>query len=621
MITSLFSLICILLVTPTVQAETVKLTFLLTNDIHGHLEPSKLESGKKIGGLEAFGTILQGIRNQEEYRTGKSGLFLLDSGDQFPGTLVSNYDEGATVFKTMRYLKYDAVIPGNHDYDFGPFGWLYDKVTPGKTSANPREVIETISTRLESDERHRFRPWKNPKLFPLLSANTYFRDSIRTKGTRQIIPVNASCEPSNQSVDPSSIDFENAKRPSFLKPYVIIKKAGVRVAFIGIDNKSTSSVTTPANVSDLCFRDEVSEYLETRKQIEAMGGADVYVLLMHNGNAVTHKKSLDFNKPELNIKEASNTAGSDIVKAINSPEHPNLLDLAAEGHTHFTHDDVIEGVHAIQDGAEAKAYGQVDLFYDTEKKMVLKNETKSRDGIRIDPNMVTADPVVHGYVTRLREKIASEFPTAIKVVAIAKEKITKDRINENALSNYITDALRAATHTQIAIINAGGVRADVAPGTLDYESYFQVSPFANQAVVYQKFPWKTLKAIMQRSITSCGEFGALMFSGMNIQYSRTCAKGQTLDKSAKLDHVELKDSGKILFDANSSVEAADTETFSLATLDFLAGGGDNFTQFKDIPIDSMPGVARDLVAEQLESSTTPPEWVNQVDGRLKNLTP
>ena len=45
---------------------------------------------------------------------------LLDGGDAYHGTYVSNAAHGRDVIKLMNLMKYDAMALGNHEFDFGP---------------------------------------------------------------------------------------------------------------------------------------------------------------------------------------------------------------------------------------------------------------------------------------------------------------------------------------------------------------------------------------------------------------------------------------------------------------------------------------------------------------------
>jgi 2',3'-cyclic-nucleotide 2'-phosphodiesterase (5'-nucleotidase family) len=568
----------------------VKLSFVLTNDIHGQLEPLLNKAGKQTGGMAYLASIVESIRQKDEYASEQSALFVLDSGDQFQGTLTSNFNEGRAVFDAMSAIGYDAVVPGNHDYDFGPMGWLYDKVTDGKTSANKREVIESLAERAQ---------------FPLLSANTYLKSSIRFTGKDQGPELDSKCRLSDSSSD-LKLDFEKAKRPDFLRSHVILKKAGVRVALIGIDNTGTASSTTIENVEDLCFRDEVETYLEIRRELENQ--ADVFVLMMHNGNSDNNKEA------------------SEIVRKINQAMK-NGVHLVAAGHTHFVHDDVVDGVHILQNGDKTKFFGRVDLIYHPITGTVLNDLTRSKAGIAIQHESclpqagdfcseyttpINPEKKVHQVVTSAAEEVASLSKRKLGEVA---ERITRNRTGESAMGNHLTDALRTATGTQIALMNTGGIRSDFAAGELLYENLFEVLPFSNFAVKVNAAKWSTLRKVLTKSIQSCGRYGSLVQSGLKIRYTRNCRADIDVDQDARLEKVETND-GRVLFDRDQGIQIADDETFSLVTMDFLAAGGSGYADLKEVTVNETLAIARELIADQLEK--TKPRLENRTDGRLRN---
>ncbi len=562
------------------SAEPIKISFVLTNDIHGHLAPK----------LTYLGTIVSQIRSLPEYRSDRAAVVVLDSGDQFQGTLLSNSDEGESIIRIMNEIGYDAAVPGNHDYDFGPLGWLYDRVTPGKTSDNPREVIERLAGIAK---------------FPLLSANTYLKSSLKAGG--QPVVLDDQCRPS-RATPAIAVDYQKGMRPSFLKPYQIIKRAGVRIGLIGIDNPSTSSTTTRENVSDLCFRDEAETYLEFRKKLE--GEADVFVLLMHNGNT-------------LKVTDAS-----EIVRKINRA-HPNGVHLAAAGHTHFVHDHEVDGVHVIQDGANGKLYGRVDLFYDPRSRSVRAAETRTAAGIGIDPSLCDSEkagfacsqlklplgstPAIDAVVTAAETRAA---PWAHRLLARSEGKLTSHRIQESPLGNALADALREAGKTTIALMNSGGIRAPLAGGDVKYEDLFEVLPFQNQAVIIRALSWKRLKEALLSAARTCGRYGTLVQSGLKIRYERHCPETSgDLDPEARLLHVSTTD-GIPLLDTKTGKEVPADFTLSATTLDFLVSGGGGYASLSGVEVESQAGIARELIADVWASKK--PVLKPEVDGRFTN---
>jgi 5'-nucleotidase len=572
--------------TPTTLNEPIKISFFLTNDIHGHLEQMGL-----IGGF------VQQLRAQPEYQSGEAGFLVIDSGDQFQGTLTSNYDEGVSMFKTFNAIGYDAIIPGNHDYDFGPKNWQYDRVTPPYTGNDPREVIEDLSAMGN---------------FPMLSANTFVKASLNMTGTQTAVPVDDSCAPTASSLA-SPIDFANAVRPSFLKPYLIVQKAGVRIALIGIDNKLTTSVTTGVNVSDLCFRDEVDAYLDVRKSLERQ--ADVFVMLMHNGDLYADEKT---------------KTGSDITQKINA-RMPGAVDLVAAGHTHVVHNNMVGDVHVMQDGCNGTTYGRVDLFVDPQTKKVLPDLTEAWAGLPVKAATCATNPKALFACKQISFPVQSQasvddiVAAATQTVAvIGKQKVASvstnipqaGRVGESAEGDIMADALRAAGGTQIAFMNAGGLRTGMKKGDLLYEDLFQVTPFGNLGVVMSALPWKNLKSILSRTIKTAGSYGTLEESGLRMTYTASDENTTTqLFESSQLLHVELLD-GTVLFDQATGVEVAPDSTYSVTTLDYLATGGDSY-DFDGVTVDKTLKIARDLISAVWIANGSV-ELSPDVDGRFVN---
>lgn len=127
--------------------NSYRLSIFYTNDLHGGITPQKAEFLNPefpplLGGGAAAAGIIKNVRKQGEER-GFSTL-LLDAGDTFQGTLVGTLSKGMAVIEYMNMIKYDAVAPGNHDFDQGKdnlvelikasqFPWvaanIYDKET------------------------------------------------------------------------------------------------------------------------------------------------------------------------------------------------------------------------------------------------------------------------------------------------------------------------------------------------------------------------------------------------------------------------------------------------------------------------------------------------------------
>jgi|UniRef100_A0A7V3PTP2 2',3'-cyclic-nucleotide 2'-phosphodiesterase (5'-nucleotidase family) len=112
----------VLLIWKPVAGEIQHLLIVHTNDIHGALMPSAafwLDNNFPPPLANAAGalTIIRELRDSA-VRHG-FGFLLLDGGDIFKGTPIGDFTRGMAVVDFFRYAGYDAVAPGNHDFDFG----------------------------------------------------------------------------------------------------------------------------------------------------------------------------------------------------------------------------------------------------------------------------------------------------------------------------------------------------------------------------------------------------------------------------------------------------------------------------------------------------------------------
>ena len=89
-------------------AKTI--TILHLNDIHGRVEANERE--------EAMGFALLKTK-VDELRAANPNTLLLNAGDTLHGTTMINVTEGQTMIDLMNLVGFDAMVPGNHDFNYG----------------------------------------------------------------------------------------------------------------------------------------------------------------------------------------------------------------------------------------------------------------------------------------------------------------------------------------------------------------------------------------------------------------------------------------------------------------------------------------------------------------------
>lgn len=593
------------------SADQVVLTVLATNDIHGGVEPYVNSAGEKFGGLARVSGVFRAIKQGLLQRfPGQAGFLMLDGGDQFQGTLLSNFDEGMLTIDAMSAMGYDAAVPGNHAYDFGPLGWLQDKVIEGQGDQDPRSALKRLQAAAK---------------FPYVSSNTFYKDSIRDGIGRPIEVDGDSCRPLNPSgvstpAEPPRIEWSLARRPEWVQPYVIRDVAGVRVAIIGIDVHETPTVTTPQNVTDLCFASHTETYLRLRAELE--GRADAFVALIHDGSGDVQQ----------------------FVREVVASGLPNRLDAVVAGHTHRPERFIVSGVPIIQSGANAERFARLDLVYDKRAGRVIPAKTRNFGGIPIPFDRcakekqaqelcavdaatgqvlyegvpLTPDPAVEALIAAARAQIA---PVAGRKLGTTTDVIKRDYLKESPLANALNDTLREISGAEITFMNGGGIRADLPKGDIDYERFFRVLPFGNRGVVIAPMTYDQLLGLLTMAAQTCGTRGGLMASGIRVKYEQNCEetpeiKAAQLDPKARILRIEML-SGEVVLDVEKGIQPDPARVFTVATLDFLHSGGSGYKFFIGTPLVRDMGILREVMTEHFVKK--PFLFEAKTDGRWQGV--
>ncbi|MCX6991820.1 MAG: bifunctional UDP-sugar hydrolase/5'-nucleotidase [Kiritimatiellaeota bacterium] len=103
-----------LLLAPALSAREVAITLLHTADVHGQVAAVIPDREKEPGGgLLRCATRIGEIRRKED------NVILVDCGDLIQGSPESFLTQGRIIVEAVRQLRYDALVPGNHEFDGG----------------------------------------------------------------------------------------------------------------------------------------------------------------------------------------------------------------------------------------------------------------------------------------------------------------------------------------------------------------------------------------------------------------------------------------------------------------------------------------------------------------------
>ncbi|MFD2468149.1 bifunctional metallophosphatase/5'-nucleotidase [Amycolatopsis silviterrae] len=361
----------------------------------------------------------------------------------------------------------------------------------------------------------------------------------------------------------SNVYFDNGL-PALL-PFSIQFSGGVPVGVIGATLKDLPSVVTPEAIKGLKFGDEVEAINRTANILDRLG-VKSQVVVLHQGD-----EALPGAGPN-DCKVQPNGAAATIAKNV-TPK----VDAIFTAHSHQQYNCVINDPAGqprpvIQGASFGRLLSVVDLKIDRRTRDVVRSQTKAHN--EIVTRDVTPDPAVTKLVDEAKTKAA---PIANKQVGT----ITADLpaaggpSGESPLGDVLADAQLEATKSNNAVIamtNPGGIRADLTyksssagegDGVVTYGEAFTVQPFSNimQTIT---LTGENLKNVLEQQWGQSGGTKILQISkSLHYTYSAAAPVGSRVSN--------------ITVDGKAVDPAA---KYRVSVNNFLAAGGDGFTEFK-----------------------------------------
>ena len=93
-------------------AKTVKITFVLVNDIY-QMDDQLMADGQRRGGFARLAAVVKAERARGRH------VVFAHAGDTISPSLMSGIDQGAHIIKLTNMMPPDVFVPGNHEFDFG----------------------------------------------------------------------------------------------------------------------------------------------------------------------------------------------------------------------------------------------------------------------------------------------------------------------------------------------------------------------------------------------------------------------------------------------------------------------------------------------------------------------
>ncbi len=334
---------------------------------------------------------------------------------------------------------------------------------------------------------------------------------------------------------------------------------------MGVVTEETPTLVSPDGVAGLTFKDPVAEANRVAAKLKAEGAA-VVVMVIHEGGPTGGSDATNCAA----IANPSTVFG----KIINNTSKDVNAIISAHSHQQYNCSYPVPGLSHPRPVMQTGNYGSA-----------LDRITMTVDGDAV--TAVTADllPIVdYPQDQEIAALVAAAKVEADKLGLNELGKITadikrattpageEDRGAESVLGNFIADVQLARTRdagrggAQIALMNPGGLRADLLFGTdgvVTYAEAFAVQPFAND-VVTQTFTGAQIKTALEQQWQPAGASRPILHLGISKGLTYT----YNPDGTAGNRIVTVSFDGQPL---------SMTGTYRVTTNTFLAQGGDNFT--------------------------------------------
>ena len=249
------------------------------------------------------------------------------------------------------------------------------------------------------------------------------------------------------------------------------------------------------------------------------------------------------------------------------------------GHTHSLVNTVVNGIPIVQARSSGAGIAVVDFVrvHGTGREVRAHIETPYADQVR--PDAALADTL-------------RDYQRAIEAVtsrSVARIKIELRRVGEDyGLGRLIADAQRTVAKADVAIVNNGGIRADLPAGTVTYGDLYAVQPFQNRLVrLFAR--GKVLKQALEHVVA--GNRADAHVSGLEVWYDPRERVGHRVVK-VRLANGRGIDGGR---------------TYTVAVSDFLAAGGSGYAMFQGLPAEDVGLVDLDALIRYLAVLRPPVE--------------
>ncbi|MEQ8173100.1 MAG: bifunctional UDP-sugar hydrolase/5'-nucleotidase [Candidatus Eremiobacterota bacterium] len=279
-----------------------------------------------------------------------------------------------------------------------------------------------------------------------------------------------------------------------VKPYVIKEINGVKVGMLGVLADTIREEGDPRKVEGLTFSNTIET---TKKYISELksGGVDLVVVLSHEGDEYDRKLA----------SELSNV-------------------IIVGGHSHNQTIEEVNGNIIVKSGTQGKNVGHLKLKVKKDEHKIIGYENKF---IPVTENLLKSvslkmDSGVEDIVTPV---IMEAQNKKSQVIGETNIDLTHDRlkVEESVMGDFVADAIRVGTNSDIGMIVSSGVRDQILRGKITFGDVYRILP-RDDASVCLDLTGEQIKKLMENSARQHKNY--LQISGMTVDIDREKPAGE-----------------------------------------------------------------------------------------------
>ena len=342
---------------------------------------------------------------------------------------------------------------------------------------------------------------------------------------------------------------------------------GTKIGVFGLDTPETSTKANPAMIKGITFAARDDMFKAAQQEVDTLkaSGCKLVVCLGHLG--------VD--------DESTGNRSIDLLAKVTG------IDLFIDGHSHTVIDGMNNTYHTYRPGGTMLA--STGTAFQNIGMVVYDGSTLTSSLIPVTDDM-TADETVKARADAIIAEIKAEYGTifAKTTVELNGSKAPGNRTEETNLGDLVTDAMlwkigQQNLSADVAIMNGGGIRATIKAGDITKNDINTVLPFGNTLCLVQVTGDELLSALEASTFstpTAVGGFpqvaGIIFTVNTAVPFAQgTQYPGSTYYAPAKIGRVTIQSINGRIFDRNA--------TYTVATNNFLAAGGDTYYVFSASP--------------------------------------